>query len=344
MRFVATFRSDNPLLCFTHRIARDGARGMRAHDKMAAFAALLFALRQLGPSARNTLACAALPVVAWWARGRLYPWAHGPVEYVNRNGGELVAEVFAAHGVRFVYTLVGGHISPLLVASQKKGIRVIDVRHEVNAVFAADATARLTGVPGVAAVTAGPGLTNTVTAVKNAQMAQSPLVLLGGAAATVLKGRGALQDIDQMALMRPLCKFTATCDAVRDIVPTLRRAFQAAAEGVPGPVFVELPIDVLYPISEVSANMGLSARKRARDIDPRDDAMLARLQVPKDQLDACGGDKRAFLSTLRPAQPVFLRREKRPARRDSAAEHFFRSERAALTARILIPAQCSAVS
>ena len=73
----------------------------------------------------------------------------------------------------------------------------LPLHDRVNAVFAADATARLTGVPGVAAVTAGPGLTNTVTAVKNAQMAQSPLVLLGGAAATVLKGRGALQDIDQ---------------------------------------------------------------------------------------------------------------------------------------------------
>ena len=74
-----------------------------------------------------------------------------------------------------------------------------DVRHEVNAVFAADAVGRLTGVPGVAAVTAGPGITNTVTAVQNAVLAQSPLVLLGGAAATMLKGRGSLQDVDQLA-------------------------------------------------------------------------------------------------------------------------------------------------
>lgn len=75
---------------------------------------------------------------------------------------------------------------------------MIDVRHEVNAVFAADATARISGIPGVAAVTAGPGVTNTITAVKNAQMAESPLILLGGAAATLLKGKGALQDIDQL--------------------------------------------------------------------------------------------------------------------------------------------------
>src|SRR4051812_29150104 len=72
----------------------------------------------------------------------------------------------------------------------------------------------------------GPGVTNTITAVKNAQMAQSPVILLGGAAATLLKGRGALQDIDQMALFKPLCKFCATVSRVVDIVPTLRKAFQ----------------------------------------------------------------------------------------------------------------------
>ena len=86
-----------------------------------------------------------------------------------------------------MFTLCGGHISPILVACEKIGIRIIDTRHEVNAVFAADAVARLSGVVGVVAVTAGPGLTNTVTAVKNAQMAESPVLLIGGAAATLLK-------------------------------------------------------------------------------------------------------------------------------------------------------------
>lgn len=115
-----------------------------------------------------------------------------------RHGGELVAQVLKSHGVQNVFTLSGGHIAPVLVAAEKLGIRIVDTRHEVTTVFAADATARLSGVPGVAVVTAGPGLTNTVTAVKNAQMAESPLVLLGGAAATLLKGKGALQDIEQM--------------------------------------------------------------------------------------------------------------------------------------------------
>ena len=82
------------------------------------------------------------------------------------DGGTQVAQVLAAQGVEQIYTLCGGHISPILVESKKLGIRIIDTRHEVNAVFAADATGRVTGVPGVAAVTAGPGVSNTITAVK----------------------------------------------------------------------------------------------------------------------------------------------------------------------------------
>jgi hypothetical protein len=110
-----------------------------------------------------------------------------PDEDSPSHGGEIVAKVLQAHGVKHIFTLIGGHISPILVASKKLGITVIDFRHEVNCVFAADAMSRLTGITGVAAVTAGPGVTNTITAVKNAQMAQSPLVLIGGAAPTILK-------------------------------------------------------------------------------------------------------------------------------------------------------------
>ena len=162
------------------------------------------------------------------------------------HGGDLIAEVLKAQGVQFLFTLCGGHISPILVASKQRGIRVIDVRHEVTAVFAADAVARLTGVPGVAAVTAGPGVTNTMTAIKNAQLAQSPVVLLGGATATALKGRGALQDIDQMALFKPHVKWAKSVQKVRDLVPALEAAFKISKSAVPGPVFVECPVDLLY--------------------------------------------------------------------------------------------------
>jgi acetolactate synthase-like protein len=164
-----------------------------------------------------------------------------------RHGGELVGEVLARHGVSFLFTLCGGHISPILIGAEKVGLRVVDTRHEATAVFAADATARLTGIPGVAVVTAGPGATNTVTAVKNCQIAQTPLLLLGGATATLLQGRGALQDIDHLALMRPHVKWATSVRQVQHIVPTLEKALQKTIDGVPGPVYVELPVDLLYP-------------------------------------------------------------------------------------------------
>ncbi len=190
------------------------------------------------------------------------------------HGGELIADVLKAQGVPFLFTLCGGHISPILVAATRRGIRVIDTRHEATAVFAADAVARLSGRPGVAAVTAGPGLTNTVTAVKNAQMAQSPVVLLGGAAPTLLQGRGALQDVDQMALMRPHVKWARSVRRLRDLAPAVEEAFRRAQEGVPGPVFVECPIDILYPeelVRKLYSADGTSARggglaRRALDL------------------------------------------------------------------------------
>jgi len=177
------------------------------------------------------------------------------------NGGALVARVLERQGVRQIFTLCGGHISPILVEAKRRGLAVIDVRDEVSAVFAADAVARLTGIPGVAAVTAGPGVTNTVTALKNAQMAESPLVLLGGATATLLEGRGALQDIPQLPLMEPLCKEAVAVERVRDLVPALERAFRVAQEGVPGPVFVQCPVDLLYDESLVRQWYGAKGGK-----------------------------------------------------------------------------------
>jgi len=168
-----------------------------------------------------------------------------------QHGGDIIADVLARHGVTHLFTLCGGHISPILTGAQARGIRVVDVRDEANAVFAADAVARMTGTVGAAAVTAGPGVTNTITAVKNAAMAQTPLILFGGATATLLKGRGSLQDIDQMALMKPLVKWATTVKTVPALGPTVERAMEIATNGVPGPVFVEVPVDILYPESIV---------------------------------------------------------------------------------------------
>ncbi len=184
------------------------------------------------------------------------------------HAGLLIGEFLAQQGVKFLYTLCGGHISPILTGAEEHGIRVIDTRHEATAVFAADATARLTGVPGVAAVTAGPGLTNTITALKNAQMAQSPLILFGGATATLLKGRGALQDIDQMPLIEPHVKYTKAITKVREIIPALREGFRIAQEGVPGPVFLELPINVLYP-EAIVRQWSLDTAGKGKDLGSR---------------------------------------------------------------------------
>ena len=162
------------------------------------------------------------------------------------NGGERVAAHLAGAEVRHLFTLCGGHISPILVGAKARGIRVVDVRDEGNAVFAADATARLSGTVGVAAVTAGPGVTNSLTPLRNALMARSPVLLLGGATATVLRGRGSLQDIDQIAAVRSHVKWAARARTLAELDAHVERALLEARSGVPGPVFVECPVDLLY--------------------------------------------------------------------------------------------------
>uniref|UniRef100_A0A8C4J704 Acetolactate synthase-like protein n=1 Tax=Dromaius novaehollandiae TaxID=8790 RepID=A0A8C4J704_DRONO len=222
----------------------------------------LFPARRSRMDALGGFACACAGLVlllllaAAHRLGLLYQLLHKADPKSGRHGGELVAEVLRAHGVRYLFALAGGHVSPVLVACEKLGLRVVDTRHEATAVFAADAVARLSGRIGVAVVTAGPGVTNTVTAVKNAQMAESPVLLLGGAAATLQRGRGALQEIDQLSLFKTLCKRRTSVRTVRDIVPALRQAIVTAQSGTPGPVFVELPLDVLYPFHVVEKELG----------------------------------------------------------------------------------------
>jgi acetolactate synthase-1/2/3 large subunit len=175
------------------------------------------------------------------------------------NCGDIIGQVLKAQGVEFLFTLCGGHISPILTGAKKQGIRVIDVRDEVNAVFAAEAVGRITGRPGVAAVTAGPGVTNSLTALKNAQLSQTPLVLLGGASPTILKNRGALQDIDQLSLVKSITKMAVSVRRNCDIIAVLENAFDVCRSGVPGPVFVECPIDLLYSESSVRRWYGVES-------------------------------------------------------------------------------------
>ncbi len=160
-------------------------------------------------------------------------------------GGRLVARLLRNEGVSTVFTLSGLHVAPIYAGCVDEGVRLVDTRHEQAAAHAADAWARLTRGVGVAIVTAGPGVTDAVTGVANAWAAQSPLVLLGGAAPTFNQGRGSLQEMAQVPLFQGITKWADRVPSA-DLIPSfLAKAFRVARAGRPGPVFLELPWDVL---------------------------------------------------------------------------------------------------
>ncbi len=162
------------------------------------------------------------------------------------HGGELVARVLAAQGVKTIYTLCGAHILPIYYGCLNNNIDIIDFRHEQAAAHAADAHARLTRNVGVAVVTAGPGVTDGVTGVANAYQARSPMILLGGAAPLKTKGLGALQEMPQTDMFKTFTKGSFTIENTAEIPTRLAEAFKLALNGRPGPVFVELPFDILF--------------------------------------------------------------------------------------------------
>src|SRR2546426_9108811 len=161
------------------------------------------------------------------------------------TGGELVARVLKQAGIGHVFTLCGGHILPIYDGCVSEGIRVIDVRHEQAAAHAADAYARLTRNVGVAMVAPGPGVTDAVTGIANANAARSPVLLIGGAAPLGLRGLGALQEMEQVDLFRPITKGAWSVAETRQIPEVLTTAIRTALSGRPGPVFVEIPVDLL---------------------------------------------------------------------------------------------------
>lgn len=162
------------------------------------------------------------------------------------HGGKLVARALKREGVEVVFTLCGGHVMAIYDGCLDEGIRVVDVRHEATAAFAADGWSRLTGRPGVAIVTAGPGVTNAVTGIANAYRAQSPAVIIGGQGPYGLSGKGALQEMDLMGVVKPITKWQVQITDVKRIPELLSTAFRQAMSGVPGPVYVEIPVDVLF--------------------------------------------------------------------------------------------------
>ncbi len=161
------------------------------------------------------------------------------------HGGRLVAQALKRHGTSHLFTLCGGHIQSIYDGCIDEGIRVVDVRHEQTAGHAADGWARMTGKPGVCAVTAGPGVTDVVTAVANAQRAQVPLVCIGGAGPKAYSDMGSLQDMDHVSLMRSISKWSVQVPETRRLGEYVDAAFRVAQSNVPGPVFLEMPLDVL---------------------------------------------------------------------------------------------------
>jgi acetolactate synthase-1/2/3 large subunit len=166
------------------------------------------------------------------------------------GGGHLVARTLKQAGVGHIFTLCGGHILPIYDGCLSEGVAVVDMRHEQAAAHAADAYARLTRNIGVAVVTAGPGVTDAVTGVANAYSARSPVLLLGGAAPLGLRGLGALQETEQVALLRPITKGSWSVAETRQIPEVLSTAIRTALTGRPGPVFVEIPVDLLMTVME----------------------------------------------------------------------------------------------
>ncbi len=161
------------------------------------------------------------------------------------DGGHLFARALKKEGVEYIFTLNGGHIYNLYEGCADEGIKIIDFRHEQVAAHAAEGWAKVTGKPGVGIVTAGPGVTDAVTGVANAFQAPSPMLLIGGNAGISDHLRGGLQDFDSVTFMKPITKFSEQVKKVERIPEYVATAFRHATTGVPGPAYLEIPVDIV---------------------------------------------------------------------------------------------------
>ena len=162
------------------------------------------------------------------------------------HGGRLVAQRLKAHGVSKLFTLSGGHLFSIYDGCREEGIDIVDTRHEQSAAFAAEGWAKVTREPGVCALTAGPGVTNGMSALGSAQQNCSPMVVLGGRAPQMRWGQGSLQEIDHVPFVRPLTKLATTAGGTAEIPGLVDEAFLAAAKPHSGPAFVDFPLDFVF--------------------------------------------------------------------------------------------------
>src|SRR5436190_4356559 len=192
-------------------------------------------------------------------------------QQISGHAGELAVAVARAHGVETMFTLSGAHVFPMYDGAVKAEppMRLLDVRHEQTAAFAAEATGKLTRVPGLAVLTAGPGVTNGVSAVAQAQFAGSPMVVVGGRAPANRWGSGSLQELDQPPILAPVSKLARTIHTAAEVADGLHEAFTVAGSSHRGPVFVDVPMDEFF-------NASASVRPEvvsARPIEPDEDAI-----------------------------------------------------------------------
>jgi acetolactate synthase-1/2/3 large subunit len=162
------------------------------------------------------------------------------------HGGRLVAKRLKAHGVEKLFTLSGGHLFSIYDGCREEGIELVDVRHEQSAAFAAEGWAKATRRPGVCALTAGPGVTNGMSALASAFQNASPLLALGGRAPAFRWGQGSLQEIDHVPFVEPLTKLARTAATTAEIPGLVDEALRATAEPPTGPAFVDFPLDQVF--------------------------------------------------------------------------------------------------
>ena len=169
------------------------------------------------------------------------------------HGGQIIARALESEGVDTIFTLTGGHIVPILDGCIQEGIRVVDVRHEQAAAHAAEAYTRLTGKLGVAVVTAGPGVTDTVTGVATAFYGSTPMLVIGGRHLIRQELKGGLQEMDHTRLFRSITRWSATAWQVDRLADYIATAARHAFGGRGGPVFLDVPMDVQFDMVEETA-------------------------------------------------------------------------------------------
>jgi acetolactate synthase I/II/III large subunit len=196
---------------------------------------------------------------------------------IEGHAGEQTVAALLAHGTDTMFTLNGGHIWPFYDAARNQGMRVIDTRHEQTATFAAEAYAKLTRRPGLAALTAGPGITNGISAITSAWFNGSPLVVLGGRAPELRWGSGSLQEFDHVPVLAPVTKLAATVKDPSQAARLAHEAIMVARSPHRGPVFLDYPLDVFGPSSGELPDVGDDTPLRGPEPDPDEVARLVAL-------------------------------------------------------------------